>query len=443
LQYILPFNGDALMNWTDQMQQLMGSWTEAQKNMASQWTTAMNQAPAPGMGTAGDWSSKWREMAATNFESHLSKMGGVPGSVAGRMFSGSQTYNQFVDFISGALNSIAPKMDTGGDWAKELNQYMEMLKGKMGEGQNFWMKPESAAASAGDMNELWTIFMNQGKSFSAPWQETMEAARGHMGGALGGDQQAISNMFKLFTDTFDSTMGKYTNSPNVGYSREYQDKLSNTFAAWAEMKKAEVLFNTEMTSVGMRSMEKFIATLKEKAQKGEKIENTRKLFDLWVSVAEKTYYETASTEAFAKTQADLLNASMRHRIEEKGLVEVLYKAVHLPTRTELDDAYKHMHEMRRQVKKLVKTVATLEDEITSLNEVKTAAAAAEKKAVSAEKKAAAAEKKAASAEKKAATAEKKAAPAAKKPAPAKTSPRKTTATKPAATRTAQSKTKES
>ncbi|HSH70688.1 MAG TPA: hypothetical protein VK997_12265, partial [Deferrisomatales bacterium] len=108
------------MNWTDQMQQLMRSWTEAQQKMASEWTTAINQAAAPGKATAGDWATQWREQAARNFETYLGNVGGVPGSVAQRMFAGAQTYNQFVDFISAALRDMAPKMESGADWVAAL-----------------------------------------------------------------------------------------------------------------------------------------------------------------------------------------------------------------------------------------------------------------------------------------------------------------------------------
>ncbi|MDF1551731.1 MAG: class III poly(R)-hydroxyalkanoic acid synthase subunit PhaE [Deferrisomatales bacterium] len=364
------------MNWTDQMQQLMRSWTEAQQKMASEWTTAIHQAGAPGQATAGDWATQWREQAARNFETYLGTVGGVPGSVAQRMFAGAQTYNQFVDFISAALRDMAPKMESGADWVAALKQHMDALQEKMNGQPHLWMKPESMAAMGGDASELWRLFLSQTQAMAAPWLASLGQSRGHLGEAMGGDHRAVIRMANLFTDTFESTMGKFLGAPAIGYSREHQEKLTKTFEAWVDMKRAEVAFNTELTAIGFRAMGALVDRLKAMASKGEKIESSRKLFDLWVEVAEKTYFEAASTEAFAQTQADLVNASMHHKVHEKVLLEIFYKAVHLPTRQEIDDAYKHMHELRSQVKKLTKTAAALQAEVASLTESRHTALAA-------------------------------------------------------------------
>ncbi|TFH57848.1 MAG: hypothetical protein E4G90_11400 [Gemmatimonadales bacterium] len=238
------------------------------------------------------------------------------------------------------------------------------------------VKPESLAAMSGNVSELWKLFLGQAKSLSAPWAGSLGQAQGHRGDAMAGDHRAAIRMTNLFTDTFESTLGKFVGAPTIGYSREYQEKLTKTFEAWVDMKKAEAAFNTELTAIGFRAMQALIGRLKEIAGKGEKIESSRKLLDLWVEVAEKTYFEAASTEAFAQTQADLVNASMHHRVHERTLLEIFYKAVHLPTRREIDDAYKHMHDLRSQVKKLTKKAATLQAEVASLNEFRRDALAA-------------------------------------------------------------------
>lgn len=367
------------MNWTDQMQQMMRAWAEAQQKMASEWTTAMHKAAAPGTAAAEDWGAKWREQAATNFDTYVGKVGGVPGSVAQRMFEGAQTYHQFVELVATALRNLAPKLGAGGDWGAGLNQYLQEMQGKLKDQPHLWMKPEALAAMSGDVSELWKLFLAQASSFSAPWAESLGQARGHWGEVMGGDHRAAIRMTNLFTDTFESTLGKFTGAPTIGYSREYQEKLGKTFDAWVDMKKAEVAFHTELTAIGFRALQALVGRLKEMASTGEKIESSRKLFDLWVEIAEKTYFEAASTEAFAQTQADLVNASMHHKVHERTLLEIFYKSVHLPTRQEIDDAYKHLHGLRSQVKQLAKQASALQAEIASLNEFRGDAQAATQK----------------------------------------------------------------
>ncbi len=360
------------MNWTDQMQSFMRTWNEAQQNMASEWMNAVNRATAPGGATTQDWTARWREQAASAFENYLTGMAGVSGEASRRMFTGTQAYNQFVEFVSTAMRGAAP----GANWAEGMDQYLKTIRQLVDTQPRAWMKPEVAAAAAGDMGELWQLFLKQAQALWAPWGAAFEQAQAQMGPALGGDHQAAVRLANLAADTFHDTVGKVLGTPTIGYAREHQEKLNDTFRAWAEMKRAEAAFNTELMTIGLRAMERFVAVLRDKALAGEKIESARKLFDLWVDVAEKTFFEAASTDAFARTQADLLNAAMRHKVCEKALVAEVYKAVHLPTRQELDDAYKHLHELRGQVKRLTKTVTALQADLASLTERSLAGAAA-------------------------------------------------------------------
>ncbi|MBE0616762.1 MAG: hypothetical protein IH608_02385, partial [Proteobacteria bacterium] len=96
------------------------------------------------------------------------------------------------------------------------------------------------------------------------------------------------------------------------------------------------------------------------AEKGEKINTFRALFDLWIATAEKTYFEIASTESFAEIQGKLVNAAMQHRVRERELMDAVVKSMHLPTRRELDDAYRHLHDLKNEVRALRREVAQLE-----------------------------------------------------------------------------------
>jgi hypothetical protein len=51
--------------------------------------------------------------------------------------------------------------------------------------------------------------------------------------------------------------------------------------------------------------------------------------------------------------------SLKYQIEQQKITEMVLKALHMPTRSELDDAYRTIYELRKQVKALTKKVDTL------------------------------------------------------------------------------------
>jgi polyhydroxyalkanoate synthesis regulator phasin len=59
-------------------------------------------------------------------------------------------------------------------------------------------------------------------------------------------------------------------------------------------------------------------------------------------------------------QRELSAAGMRFKIEQRQVTEMLMETLGMPTRTELDDAYRSLYELRREVKALKKALQAKE-----------------------------------------------------------------------------------
>ncbi len=350
------------MQWKEQSEQMMRSWTEAQKKIWGGWVDAA-QKTGPSWGPGGewkDWTTQWQETAKRSLEFWTRGIQGTPREVAGRLLTGEEAYFRFIEVALGILKTLAPKIDAGGDWSGLLRKYVEQMKAEMLQSPAPWFTPESTAAVARDVPELWKLYTAQVRDLATPWMESLREAKGHVGEAMGGDRKAAIKTFNVFMDTFEGTLGKFTAAPAIGYTREFQEKLTRTFEAWVDVRRAEVEFRTEVVNIGMRAVENTVRELVERGERGEKIESYRELFDLWVSIAEKAFYDMASTESFAEVQARLVNTGMHYRIHERELAEEYLRAMHLPTRSELDDAYRALHDLRGEVKALKKSVVRLQ-----------------------------------------------------------------------------------
>ncbi len=349
------------MNWTEQTQTMLRSWTETQKKLWAGWTEAAQRA-APQAGGAPswpEWGQRWQEMARKAMENLTSGGRGVPREVAERLFGGEEVFVRFVDHALALMRTVAPKVDAGGDWAELLRRQFQQLKEDMTRAPAPWFTPEAAAAAARDMPELWKLYLQEVEKGGAPWLASFREAHGHLGEAMSGDTQAVIRMYNMFMDTFENSLGKFTAAPAIGYTREFQEKLTRAFETWVEVRRAEVDFRTELVNTGFHALEGLLRELVEKAEKGEKIDTFRALFDLWVATAEKTYFEVASTDSFAEIQGRLVNAAMQYRIRERELMDAVMKSLHLPTRRELDDAYRHLHDLKNEVRALRREMAQL------------------------------------------------------------------------------------
>ena len=82
---------------------------------------------------------------------------------------------------------------------------------------------------------------------------------------------------------------------------------------------------------------------------GASLQQSLKVYELWVSCAEEAYAATARTDEFARLQSELANVSAALLVEQRRHAESLVRAFGLPTRAEVDALYEQLKELRQRV----------------------------------------------------------------------------------------------
>jgi polyhydroxyalkanoate synthesis regulator phasin len=59
-----------------------------------------------------------------------------------------------------------------------------------------------------------------------------------------------------------------------------------------------------------------------------------------------------NTEEFLNVQNKLTDALMKHKSAQRDALEIVYEAMELPTRSEIDEAYRDIHDLKREVRAL-------------------------------------------------------------------------------------------
>ena len=62
------------------------------------------------------------------------------------------------------------------------------------------------------------------------------------------------------------------------------------------------------------------------------------------------------SEEYIHLQGQLVNAATAYKLREREIVDAFLKASHLPSRSELDEGYRRIYELRKEVKELRKAV---------------------------------------------------------------------------------------
>jgi len=130
-------------------------------------------------------------------------------------------------------------------------------------------------------------------------------------------------------------------------------------APMMEMAAVAQQYLVAVAAIWPRMMQRFQSEVDELRQQGVTLDSAGRAMDLWNNVVDRTLMEFNRSMDFGALQQRFLRAVMRQRQELRNLTEKSAQAMDLPTRTELNDAYRRLHDLTREVDALRREVRAL------------------------------------------------------------------------------------
>ena len=352
--------------WAEGTEAMMKSWTDAQKLMMNSWADMARAATPSAPSTNGtsnpfaDVMQEWQRMAqdlTRGMWGQTESSTPFTRNVTSQMMASQNSMMKMMEMTNEAWQKMMPQMgsgETSGNWQETLANYTKQVQEQM------LNAPTSIMNASKDTNELWSLYLKEWQKFGQfPVTGGVEAMQSMMSG-----DSAMTESLDRFWNAYDNTLGRAVNAPTLGYSREFNAKVLKGFDAWTKVRRAEASYQMVMGRLWVSAFDSLMKTLVERTQQGEMPGNSKELVKLWVTTADDVFVEKFKEEEYIEAQGDLLNATMSYRIRERAIMEAFLDAYGLPTRTELDEAYETIHELRREVRSL----RGLHKEVTALKE---------------------------------------------------------------------------
>ncbi|HMW16918.1 MAG TPA: poly(R)-hydroxyalkanoic acid synthase subunit PhaE [Accumulibacter sp.] len=327
-------------NPSEQLGGVVNAWAEMQKRMWGDWASMLKNIPG------GDESP----VAAVKkgFEA-ASKGGNEAARALMDRISGSQSaMNRVMDFFFRSMKVVAPNLEMKKDWRPDLAAFADqwakestaMLQRSMGLGSHF-----------GDFTNTLTKDM---PNALGPWLSflTQAASAGHIGEGMLGGTAGLSRLLAMESDA--SAIGAVGEIPHFGLSREKNAKMLRLVDASVDVRKASLEFHTAFAEALAKAVEATIEELGKLAAKGEKITTVRDLMRLWYRTADGSLLITFNSKEFLDIQNQFSLAQQQYKLAQRVVVEDIFRSFDIPTRTEVDEAYKVIHDLKKEVRALRK-----------------------------------------------------------------------------------------
>ena len=182
------------------------------------------------------------------------------------------------------------------------------------------------------------------------------------GQASTGNGSALMELQKLYWDAYESTFGRMLEGPSLGITREINEDILKGFDAWLDYRRASFEYQVSLGDTWSQAFEQFMRRLVTLAEKGETVPSVKTLLLLWIENCGSGLHGRVSLARVHSDTGAFGQYGDSLQLREREIVDAFLKASHLASRSELDEAYRRIYELRKDVKDLKKAFQALKGE---------------------------------------------------------------------------------
>ena len=337
------------MDWTKQAETMMQTWGEAQKKVWENWYDMMRGASNSNgtpFGLYPDMMKQWQEMSLQTVNAWTSGSDPVIQNTTRQLMASQESMMRFMQSITQAWQAIAPKVEAGEDWQSVLREYSNQYF------QSIFGMPTGFMSANKDINELWQFYIQEWQKMSQPWMQTWLQSPTNLSHIMMGGSSELAQLSKFHWDVYERTFGGLTEVPGMGQNRELSAKMLRGFDSWVDLQKVSAEYHTMLTRTFSNAFESFMGKLVALSEKGEVVDSIQDLANMYFDTIDETFTKLYVSEDYLTLQHNLTKAAMMNKMVQQEILEVFQEMLDLPTRSELDDAYRSLNDLRKEVKAL-------------------------------------------------------------------------------------------
>jgi hypothetical protein len=323
-----PFTADGMKTATDNATNMFSQWQSMLQNSFAEWQKTFQN------GTTAD---AYRNMANTTegFTRFYQMWAPMWESIQNKTFNMEQ-YKQFMN---------------PAQYQQLMDQYFSFLP----EGSRQYMQQMTA------MSNDWT--KNAGQTFGNGFNQMRQAMQQAM--PAGAGHEYFTNMMTGYQNWQNSLQNAI--SPIVRMMSPNQD--TKNMLEWNDIANRMMVFNIKNSelqymiySQGGKVMDQLAENITNKMQHGEEVKSVVALYQEWLGLSDKTFVSLFESDEYSQLMAEVSALQMKLRKDMEAQVEKSLVNIPVATRSEMDELYKTIYDLKKQVRQLEKMME-MEEEV--------------------------------------------------------------------------------
>ena len=142
-----------------------------------------------------------------------------------------------------------------------------------------------------------------------------------------------------------------TEGPRLADAGEAEHRVARLMERWIDVQTASRAYEGVIAAAWITANQDFASKLQQRFSAGDATKPDDAL-KLWLETANTTLLETQRSPSFLEAQRQLLRCGMDFLLAQREVVESLVEPAGLPTRTEIDEVHRSIHELKRRLRRI-------------------------------------------------------------------------------------------
>lgn len=229
----------------------------------------------------------------------------------------------------------------------DLSKYKEFMD------KYFSFMPQGTQEYMQGMNRMMTEMMKSGNGQMNELAAKMRASMEHMiPGMTGNPFSAMLTNYNGMYNQMMQAVSPFTKlmTPNADTKNMQEwNRILNDMNTY-NIKSAEMQFMVYQS--GANVMEKLAENLMHKIENGEEVNSMMKLYQEWLNISDAAYVQLFETDEYSALMAEVSALQLRIKKAVEVQMEKMFANVPVATRSEMDEMYKAIYELKKQVRQL-------------------------------------------------------------------------------------------
>jgi poly[(R)-3-hydroxyalkanoate] polymerase subunit PhaE len=256
-------------------------------------------------------------------------------------------------------------------WEELSKRWRAMYVDQAAQAQKNWFAQAAAGAMPGGaggvdvptgasaFTDFWRSWTTLGNSLGgAP---TNAASTGVPGaGVMGGLPDSIS-LSLAGGGVVSDVLRRVTEGPSFADVGAPEKLMARMMEQWLAVQKSTQEFEYILAGNWAETNTRYAEQMAKSQRAGNGELDPKEALKIWLDISNQVLLETQRSENFLAAQRQVLRDGLDFILVEREFIENLVKPIGLPTRSEIDEVHRNVHELKKQVKALQKTLRGLTD----------------------------------------------------------------------------------